>query len=192
MRRFITLLALLPVTACSVLTGISPDYPESWPSLKRLPYTCSHLVGQFENDGIATHASRGGSRYLIYELGIAEGLDSFSALHEVNPIRIRCIEGDKLVFEGLHGNKIVKEKTLSRTRNEWVANKEGIEVVSRQESEADALGGHTGRRTLVLSLAEDGSLIGRERFTSAGLLFWLIPLGGPQTFWHQWQRVQSP
>lgn len=55
------------------------------------------------------------------------------------------------------------------------------------DKDSDGTGAYRSTRTLTLRRATNGVLIGEEKSSGVGVMFWGIPLASSQTFWYQWE-----
>lgn len=57
------------LSGCSVLTGISPDYPQDWPPISSIPDdACPDLTGRYQNLAAYSFLPSAGANSLAYRL----------------------------------------------------------------------------------------------------------------------------
>ena len=186
MRTAACLLCVLLVAGCGTLTGIDSHYPSQWHVVTDTPKTCVSFEGMYDNKGATKYPHNGGPRYLSIRFGLE--FDSHEELEAVSSVRLSCRTDDTLLVEALSNGSVVQSREIMRSPGTWDI--EGARMIfpTENRSSAEVVGGVAKYVSFSLHIATNGALIGEEASRVGSLAFWVIPVGGKQTFWFNWAR----
>ncbi len=170
------------LSGCASVTGISPDYPAGWPPVSSTAHdACPDLSGRYQNLAIYSFLPMSGANSLAFRLGgETRNTDTVVLAYAAGTLRV----------EALSGEDIVGEKRLSKASGDFSCAEGAVVLPIIVDMNADGTGGYRSERRLYLRRAQGGALIGEERSSGVGAVFWLVPVGGWQTFWFQWHPVE--
>ncbi|GHA09788.1 hypothetical protein [Oceanisphaera arctica] len=170
------------LAGCVSVTGISPDYPAGWPPVSSTSHdVCPDLSGRYQNLAIYSFLPMYGANSLAFRLG-GETRDTDTV--------VLAYSSDTLRVETLSGKVIVGEKRLSKDNGDFSCAEGAFVLPIMVDQDADGTGGYRAERRLYLRRARGGALIGEQRSSGVGAMFWLVPIGGWQTFWFQWHQAK--
>lgn len=180
---------IVGLTGCSTMSGIDYEYPDKWAKISNEPKTCSAFSGEYINEGQATGAPYGGSKFLAFQLGMEFGL--VTELKSIEMVRVSCINEDVLLIEAIAKGVAVRSITLKQADSGWVIEDGVMKFRKVNASGANELAGYVGNSAFSLSVATDGSLIGKDSSSGAGLILWVVPAVSYSTYWYKWTRMQG-
>jgi hypothetical protein len=166
------------LAGCAGLTGISPEYPKSWPPLvSSTAEGCPDLSGRYKNLAIYSYLPNTGANDLAFRLvGESPGSDTVILGYSPGTLRVESVDGT--------GG--ATEKILSESNGDFACSEGAFVLPTVVEKDADGTGGYRSESRLYLRPATGGSLIGEERTSGIGAVGWLVPVAGWQVFWYQW------
>lgn len=184
-RVAIALVAVLAVAGCAALTGIPSGWPSRWPALARVePGRCPDISGTYrdvdEGPFKPDVKARSLGYRLVREIAGGNGVVRISR-HGDKEMRVQVSRADEgagtfVLVAGENGfvcedeGVRVKGETLNFNNGGWA-----------RRSESTAF-----RKTV------DGSLAGKQRNVSFGLILYLIPLPAVTEFWFMWRHPEAP
>jgi hypothetical protein len=183
----LTLVVVLLITGClgKAVTGFDSDYPRTWPNLALTNgMDCPDISGTFKEIGAYTY------KYFEHQ-----PLESLTYRLVGSPATTTAIveisrwDEDALLVEVRNGSVAGKSHKLSRSRGDFSCDAQGVSLNPKVIQGAEGVGGARVTLKLGLKKAIDGSLVGEERMSSVGLVMWVIPITGDQTYWFRWQSV---
>lgn len=168
------------LSGCTALTGISPEYPKDWPPIASSSgEECPDLSGRYQN--LATYSflpMTGANSLALRLLGEVKDTD----------LVVLVFSSETLHVEARSNTGTISEKLLSKDNNDFSCSEGAFVLPIIIDSGADGTGGYRSESRLYLRRAQDGAIIGEERSSGIGAVFWLLPVGGWQTFWFQWSQ----
>ncbi len=183
LKHILALLICLIQTGCSALTGISGDYPKSWPLFPPTSSKdCPNLSGKYQNLATYSFLPAYEANSLSRRLGLAtDDVKSITLTHSLNTLTIETLDNKNGV------DKLV----LSQSANDFTCSDGAITLPPVVVKAGDGTGGYRSTRRLFLWRAADGSLVGEDKLFSVGALLWLVPIVGGQTFWYRWSLLNE-
>ncbi len=174
-------LSVALLSGCAALTGISPKYPEGWPSISSgSGDECPDLSGRYQNLATYSFLPMAAANSLAFRLG-AELKDADRVVLVFSSATLRV--------EALNSTGVIGEQLLSKEHGDFSCSDGAFVLPIVIDKNADGTGGYRSGSRLYLRRALGGALIGEERTSGIGAIFWLVPVGGWQTFWFQWEAI---
>jgi len=182
------LLSALFFTSCAskLFTGISSDYPDSWPHEFRTEDPESAMAGTYENFGRYTYNPNATPQFDHAALGSVLGDFPASDQSEPGVIAITHARAGvlqvELIIDGVsHGSRF-----LESARGDFKIADGTVWLSKKKTQYGDGTGYVWASDSIGLRKARDGSLICEWRHGSAALAMWIVPLKGSQVFWMRW------
>jgi hypothetical protein len=180
------LLTLL-LGSCSIFSGIDERRPSNWPVASQSTSACPDISGTYENVGSFSYAPTGGAQLLATRFGL-QGNRIIQPWEKIEKVSLKQPNSNSISIEGFGSAGFHESRVLSSIAKEFSCENGQIVFPVIQHTVTDGTGTVSDNRYFRLTKADDGSLVGEERWTSTGLAFWIIPGIGSQTFWFRWQQ----
>lgn len=181
----LVLVATLPLTACVRATGTKDSYPGNWPSIDAGQRAdCPDLTGQFGNRGDRSPSAEDYRADLADHLGIR-----LTALQSVDTEQVRISMTMPDVIEVTAQSSTLDRlgsKRLSMAAGDYTCADGFLVLPSTSDAEWTELGPMNDSQGLSLSRAADGSLIGKERTSTAALAMYVVPVYDVHINWYRW------
>jgi len=180
--------ACLGLSGCigsKALTGIDNAYPKGWEPCAEIASSgiCADLSGNYQDRGDYSDLIKDSDSN-----SLSKRLTRFD--WQAESVRLSVPDSDSILVEILEGKSVKHSATLRRSRGDFDCEPRGTKIHARTYSGSDFGGYSKSHVRLYLRTSVDGSLIGEERNTGGGVLLWLVPVGGVQTIWFRWKKVE--